>query len=80
MQFISFLILNYLAIVKGKIGFKFILFAVACMTSVSCTKSNEKKIEFINKNIEKTNKKNSDKYGELIIPDFLLDKDVAAAS
>ena len=42
-----------------------------------CTKSNGKKQEFIKINIDKTNKKNTDKYGDLIVPEFLFDKDVA---
>ena len=49
-----------------------------CLEMISgCTKSNGKKQEFIKNNINKTNKKNTDKYGDLIVPEFLLDKDVA---
>ena len=49
-----------------------------CLEMITgCTKSNSKKQEFIKNNIDKTNKKNIDRYGELIVPEFLFDKDVA---
>ena len=49
-----------------------------CLEMITgCTKSNSKKKEFIKNNIEKKKKKNIDRYGELIIPEFLLHKDVA---
>ena len=49
-----------------------------CLEMITgCTKSNSKKQEFIKNNIDKKKKKNIDRYGELIIPEFLLHKDVA---
>ena len=42
-----------------------------------CEKSNQKKQEFIRQHIKNVNQRNIDKYGELIIPDFLMNEDVA---
>ena len=42
-----------------------------------CERTNQYKHEFIQKNIATVNAKNVNKYGELIIPEFLLKEDVA---
>ena len=53
----------------SKIASIMFVFLLCC-----CVKSNEQKTEFIQNNIQKTTNKIAEKYGNIIIPDFLMEE------